>query len=492
MSDWPPGPPGSGRSTVNEPRAVSSSPLVRSEPPVKAPSDGTQGGVRPTGGTHSLAAVLTPGPPPAFLIRLDTTGRPELARLADWSAATAADAAARSGVRQVWIGPAMLQFLRLPTHGWAARDLPQWYGSALAAGWELTPGARASWLELKRQDQRLEFVVPSWDTDNPFRLASSTGELLEALELFAQLLRLRYRYSPGATGLALMRAVHSGPGAVALPEVGTPAPPAVKGYDGHAAGSWCADALPGEGWLHAFDLNGMYLAAASSASLGFGEPVNVKHPTARWAPGFYRCHVGPSLAGRVPDIPPPFKVDGRPHWYSAPAVSWMAERGCPVHALEGWIYPESKRWLEPWYERLRRAREAAMEPGRPARLITLAALKRVYTASLGRLGGRWMQAGDSSFRPDWRLTVIDRALANMYRHLHAAQTLPLGRDADLAVWWSSEADPMVAAAQLGLEVSDQLGKWKPAGKIAAREAQAAVAGKKSGAGRIRALIEAMA
>lgn len=492
MSDWPPGPPGSGMSTLNDPRRWSQ--RVASAPErvgsLTGPADENRPGPAPSASSRPALAVLVPAGLKTIEASVVAPAR-DLAGLARRALA--------ESIRQIWVGPHMIRQLGLP-EGLERNTNPAahpWLGAAVRDGWEASPTGLAPWIELRREGARLELVFPSWDPDgNPFAPAGSAQILLEALGLYANHLRLRYRWSPGASGLALMRAVHSGPGAIPLPTVGTPAPPAVDGYDSATSGAWLGE-LPKEGWLHAFDLNGMFLAACSSAELGFGD---AEHTVAPARAGIHPAEIagraGYFLANvhaprKAPAWELPFKY-GRPHWYTAPGLAFLLELGVTARISEAWVYPEARRWLEPWYARLRDARAALGAEEGPAAALALAAVKRTYAAALGRLAGRWLDVGDASFRPDWRHVVIDRARANMHRHLLRANRPPLALSADLAVWASDHDSPAAAAADLGLEVSGQLGKWKHEGAITAAQA-AAITGRVGGSRlrRLRALVDAL-
>jgi hypothetical protein len=97
--------------------------------------------------------------------------------------------------------------------------------------------------------------------------------------------------------------------------------------------------------------------------------------------------------------------------------------------------------------------------------LALRAVKSTYTHALGWLGGGWLNAADKRFRPDWRGTVIARARANLTRHLlrieQACGARPVGLSADTVLYWSERPAPAAAAADLGLDLSEALGKWKP-------------------------------
>jgi hypothetical protein len=387
--------------------------------------------------------------------------------------------AARLGLRQVWVGPTMAANLDFPTKFSVPRNVREafkwgqvhpWPDRAMAYGWvpSTEPAGLAPWMGMSRAGEWVDLVIPGWGDDNPFKGARSPGQLLEALALFAKALGLRYRRSPGATGLALMRAVHDGPGGVKLPEAHV-APPGLQGIDSWAPDSWVAPELPTTGFLHAWDVNGMFLAACSSVELGAGVPEHLGGPGRAGRPvfdagrpGYWRASIKSPLGLAVP-----FLVDGKLHWYPTPAVELAVELGLTVQLREAWVYPERHRWLEPWYAVLRDAREEFTRNPAPAAKLALAGIKAVYTRSLGRLAGGWLQAGDDTFRPDWRDAVIARARANMHRHLvrvHAANgAAPVALQADTVVFHSTLADHAQAARALGLQVAPQLGKWKYAG-----------------------------
>lgn len=466
-------------------------------------------GGRESGATEGQPSALPSDPRAAALVPLGLltcAGRRVSVDVAD--APRVLETAARLGIRQVWIGPEQAARLKIP----ARFTVPKarradayrygvahvWSDAAGAAGWVSSsdPPGLAPWVGFRRGDQWVDVVLPSWSPDNPFAGATNAAVLLGALQDYAELLGLRYRRSPGTTGIALMRAVHSGRRAVQLEEAPTLPHPAGK-IDSEAPGSWLSPEIEGAGaWLHAWDVNAMYLAACSSAELGFGEPEHIDRrrisSVLHWRPGYWLAAID-ALPSRFPR---PFVVDGRPRWYTTPALQWAAELALQVDIREGWVYPEQHRWLEPWYACLRDARRALMASDEPARRLALGAVKATYTRALGRLAGGWLQAGDETFRPDWRETVVDRARANMHRHLVRVENItgrvPVALNADAVVYASVHRDPDEAAAELGLQVSEQLGKWKHAGgPLPASEAAALVGAHPTGGAALRPLLSAL-
>lgn len=412
-------------------------------------------------------------------------------------------AAVELGAKQLWVPPSTAAYLGFPAtfeapagaeahrygipHPWLAPALLTWPAST-------SPAGLAPWVALGTPDRWVDLVLPGWDDSAPWRAAQTVGELLAGLELYARHVGLRWRRGAGATGLALMRRVHSGPGAVALPAPHL-APPALEAGS-QARGSFIAATLPAAGHLHAFDVNGMYLAACSSAELGFGDPVWVEKPgEGLGGAGYWQARVSQLGLGGRGQLPQPFKAGLVVRWYTAPAMQLLTQLRARVLVTGAWSYPESRRWLEPWYARLRDARTALLALNTPASRLALAAVKLTYAVALGRLAGSWLEEGDPTFRPDWRHVVMDRARANMHRHLEKVRAhsgrVPIALDADLAVYASKLADPVDAAAELGLELDQaQLGKWKPAGSCTAAAGRAAVAGKK-GIPAQRALLEVL-
>jgi hypothetical protein len=445
------------------------------------------------------AAVLVP----AGLIR--PNGELEAVNTAD--AAQVFETAARLGYRQIWVGPAMLAHLKFPpafTVPPAGRSqrfrwglAHPWLDRAQAYGWtpSTEPPGLSPWLGLARGDTWVDLVIAPWTASipNPFRGAKSPPQLLAALGLYSKALGLRYRRTPGATGVALMLAVHSGPGATPLPP-GQPAPPGIleaQDLKSEPERHYVADELAEarEGYLHAFDINGMYLAACSSAELGFGAAVHAKAPVFDpKRPGYWRALIKDAGRGAAPR---PYLCDGKPYWYTTPMVELALELGATVKIREAWTYPEHHRWLAPWYEHLRDARTALMADRSPEAALALGAVKATYAQTLGRLAGRWLQPGDEMFRPDWRHTVVSRARANMERHLVKATAAPVALDIDLAVFHSTVSDPAEAGRALGLQVGSQLGKWKWKGSLTALAAGDLVRGAKTRSGALGALLAAL-
>lgn len=384
--------------------------------------------------------------------------------------------AARRGIRQVWAGPATLAALGAPRPpsrpmGWRDAKPDGWTRGLVDAGWTFSTSVYGwgPWVVLERDGLRIDLVLPSWDSRNPFAGARSPSELLHALARFAELLQIRYRRSPGATGTALMRRVC--PAHVLQVDRAVPDVEWGRGMSWEDGGGWVAakswKTLPAEDSLTMLDINGMFLAACSTVTLGYG-PCSLVGPGASGA-GFQDvsgCLVPPELM----PLGLPFRVRAAPTWMPAPYLDLMREIGLGYQSSRSWVYESQSRWLEPWYVILRDARSVLFReaPG-PVRDLVLGAVKDVYTRSIGWLDGHWLDDKDELFRPDWRAHIIARARSNMYRALlsaHRAGIHVVASRADAAlIHHRGEAVPPGAFV-----LSDQLGKWKRIGSLSVKEA----------------------
>jgi hypothetical protein len=416
---------------------------------------------------------------------------PCLHQLDPADAVAAVEVAVRFGARQLWIGPAAARQIGLPERLTAPRERQDdpwrwgephpWVDALVAAGWTTStePAGLGPWFGLRRGDVWIDIVIP--DDENPFRAATSGRELLGALDLYAHHVGMRYRRSPGATGVALMRRLD------AFDQVGDVEPPA-PALDPEPAqpAVWLALDPEVPPWLHSYDTNASWLGACSSLYLGLGRPVH-RHGAPdgpfdpEW-PGYWRARIeGPHR------FPLPFWTDGRPHWYTSPSLALAREVGLRVEVMEAWTYPERRRALRPWYERLRDARSVFMELAggamgeeqRARGRLALAACKATYTRALGWLRGGWLAPGAPEFRPDWHDSVISKGHANVHRHIHRTWrqhgAAPLGLEVDLVIYGSSEPDPLAAAARLALPLSRQVGKFKPAASMPGEQLAALLA-----------------
>lgn len=373
--------------------------------------------------------------------------------------------------------------LRLPpNHPWCA--------AITADGWKFTRSGFGPWARIYRpvkdnRRQSVQLAVLPWDAlttggwNPPTDL--TPGQLARWLGTYANRV-LTPCGSTAVCGQELMTALRpptrpvrndtggwqsgNNPGALWHPL--PPAPP--EAHDAHplAQGRDPADALTEEAWdwhrpltteetayphVVGLDLNLAFVAAASSLAVGLNTPPeHVTHPAFdEKIPGAWYCDL--SHLDLDPRLPSPFTPSGQPPtgpaWYATPTLAYAAKLGATIHPTEAYLRPDSGRYLDPWYKRLRDAYLATMNdlgitpdmpqadflhamralPEQdPALLSLLAAIKATGKGGIGKLRSGphdphrapfapWPALNTPTWRPDIRAAVIARARINMHRKM---------------------------------------------------------------------------
>ncbi|GCB53519.1 helix-turn-helix transcriptional regulator [Streptomyces sp. NL15-2K] len=247
--------------------------------------------------------------------------------------------------------------------------------------------------------------------------------------------------------------------------------------------------------LVGLDVNLAFGAAANGAVVGLASPpVHVTQPDFDAAvPGSWLVDLSHVDLARVQVskqwreldgelLPSPFTPTGErpegPAWYATPTVAYAVELGYDVAPLQAWVRPESGRFLDGWYKRLRDAYVATMadlgvaEKLPPHEFLTamdgykqrdqemaivVDAVKMTVKGGIGKLrekargggwkpGQAWPALARPTWRPDIRAAVISRARINMHRkmlHLAAATgQYPVAVLSDCAVYASDGPSPL--------------------------------------------------
>lgn len=362
--------------------------------------------------------------------------------------------AAREGWRHVWMTPA------------AAAELGY-------------PAKRKGWIEA----DGIKWRCAGWEIGSPFAGVTDHVELFEQLwSLEAALGGVGWMSSGAVTSDVLLRALHRPPRARAIGRTVLP-PPAVKAGRGRAPGGeapfmWHRPpAADRGGWVHHFDLNGAYLAAASKLRLPQGDPIQLHEAPAveleaarKIPPGYWRLEVEP---WGIETLPAPW--GNRPKrdpelWVTTPTLRILREIDWPARVIDGWYWLDSCEALTPWYERLRDARANLAGPAREA-------IKQIYRQGIGRLASELRtKADDPLYQPAWAHHVIAESRARIWRRCAQLARMPLAVEVD-SIWIQHEAgDPLEAAADARLPIGDGLGQWKPLGRLAAEQAHATLCG----------------
>ncbi|MCL7382523.1 helix-turn-helix transcriptional regulator [Streptomyces sp. 35G-GA-8] len=408
------------------------------------------------------------------------------------------------------------------------------------ADWQLTKRGLGPWARIYRpaqgsRRQCVQLCIPSWHAldDRAWGHAAQLepAELARVLGVYAQRVMTPVG-STAVTGLHLMTALnpptrasdpdetgrrHSEhrPGSLGAEPV-DPAP--CEATDGHPvlarlprfhvrgpeerlfeeAYDWARDLTDTECMrrhLVGIDVNLAFGAAANGAVVGLAlPPAHVTDPVFDAAvPGSWLVDLSHVDLSRVKVakqwrdlegglLPSPFTPTGErptgPAWYATPTVAYAVELGYDVAPVEAWVRPESGRFLDGWYKRLRNAYVDTMtdlgvgEKLPPAGFleamggyksrdrelgIVVDAIKMTVKGGIGKLqekargggwkpGQAWPALARPTWRPDIRATVISRARTNMHRKMlnlaAATGRYPVAVLSDCAVYAADGPSPL--------------------------------------------------
>ncbi|MFI8520038.1 telomere-associated protein Tap [Streptomyces sp. NPDC085481] len=408
------------------------------------------------------------------------------------------------------------------------------------AHWQLTRRGFGPWARIYRpaQDGRracVQLCIPAWnalDTRSWGHAADlPPAELARVLGLYATRV-LTPRGSTAVSGLELFTALNPPTRASAPDETGKrrsqhrpgslgtePVDPApCEAPDGHPvlaclprfhvrgpqerifeeAYDWARELTDAEclqRHLVGVDVNMAFAAAANGAVVGLASPpVHVTDPAfdakaaGSWLVDLSHVDLSRVLVGkqrvqlRGDLLPSPFTATGErptgPAWYATPTVAYAVELGYDVAPLEAWLRPESGRYLDDWYKRLRNAYVATMadlgvgerltpaeylaamngcKQRDPETAIVLGAIKATVKGGIGKLqerargggwrpGEPWPALSRPTWRPDIRATVISRARVNMHRKMVALAAAtgryPVAVLSDCAVYAADGPSPL--------------------------------------------------
>jgi hypothetical protein len=307
----------------------------------------------------------------------------------------------------------------------------------------------------------LSFAV--WDTGSPFHALAAEG-LLGELEEFRAATGVLWRRSGAITSDSMLREQWGGK-LVSTEQV----EPRPGMSEEDLIWSYEPDSEDRARFVHGFDLNGMYLSAASSLALPYGELRHVEaDPHSSTAPH-------PGHPGWWTDN---YSEEGR--WITTPTACYRGLR-----YSEGWYWPSAHRFLEQWYRTLRDARAQLIEYGpSPA----LEAVKQVYRQGVGRFGSsRRSMLDDPLYQPYWRQAVIAEARTRLQRRIEKLPLRPCAVDVDCLYFLTSKG-PESFAKSVGLPLGDGLGEFKVKGSARAIDARA-ILGRSSAIPALRELIK---
>ncbi|WP_214369775.1 hypothetical protein [Pseudonocardia sp. H11422] len=344
-----------------------------------------------------------------------------------------------------------------------------------AAGWELGSRSISGWNVVYRKGgRRLHLVIPEWQIEpSPFGELTEPAQVLASrLGAYAAATGVAYRYSPGVTGVSLVATTRPDIAKADRPEL--PKPSTLPTLEGDYA--WQRPMQPDElamPYVDAWDVNGLFLGAATSLPLGIGAPEEVTEapqfdPN---TPGYWRIAALTWDHARLPD---PLQVAGRRRggdylWVTTPTMKILTELyGLDPEISKAWVWPRgnSVRVLDKWARDLRNARKALLGGTSADDRAVLDAVKATYRAGIGRLdASTWRGTDYALHRPDWRHHVVAQGRYALTRRLVAAADTgryPLAIATDAVLYASSDPEPSPPA---GWTEGDQLGQVKHIGRL---------------------------
>lgn len=293
--------------------------------------------------------------------------------------------------------------------------------------------------------------------------------LARRIGLLAGALGQPYQLSGSTTGIDLMTALRWKDREKLFPVV-EPIVPATMNIEADI--SWSRKPTAAElehEFIHAYDRSGSYLAGVSGLELGVGNPVHHPEGTAftAKAPGYWRIEIPQSGDWRMPNpLDPRGNNAGKPRWVTTPGLEFAVEQGYEPTILEAYTWPERARIFDPWYERIRDAREQ-LDVDDPDSQIARNQLKAIYAPTIGMLGSQTHMAGRRGYAPERRHQIVAKARTNILRRVAKigkdADRWPVAIIADTVLYTSPEADPAKAWPGGSEWLGRALGRYKVEG-----------------------------
>lgn len=330
---------------------------------------------------------------------------------------------------------------------------------AIAAGYSLggkTPLALGRWTRAWQGSEKAVWVVllaaMSTDSADVPLMAGDPDHatLARRVGLLAGALGHPYQLSGSTTGLDLMTATRWRDREKLFPVV-DPIVPATMNIEADI--SWSRKPTAAElehEFIHAYDRSGSYLAGVSGLELGVGASEHHPEGTAFAAkvPGYWRIEIPESGDWRMPNPLDPRGVNaGKTRWVTTPGLEFAVEQGYQPTIVEAFTWAERSRIFDPWYERIRDAREQ-LDIDDVDSQIARDQLKAIYAPTIGMLGSQIHMAGRAGFAPERRHMIVAKARTNILRRVakigQDTDRWPVAIIADTVLYTSPEADPVTA------------------------------------------------
>lgn len=282
-----------------------------------------------------------------------------------------------------------------------------------------------------------------------------------------------FRARPGVTAIAAMRTMIPGKSPYFKPDWNKVAPvgPHDEQYRWELPYIWDSpdtDTLElGHKWLHGWDINSQFLAAASGAYLGRDALRHTRKDEFDYSAGYWRIQVPAWAYERVLPNPAGNGLSpGDVTWVSSSRMillAKLAERYQVIampDVLDSWTAEKPQRLLRPWAERIRDTRAAArQEPDADDAVVLDRASKHSYTHGIAML----RNPESSIYRVDWNDEINGYAHSafwlKLWEQYRRDGRAPVKIFHDMAYYPSSEIDPE-KDRPCTFEPSDKMGRFR--------------------------------
>ncbi len=220
-------------------------------------------------------------------------------------------------------------------------------------------------------------------------------------------------------------------------------------------------------FVHAYDRGGSYAAGIAGLELGIGAPTHHPEGTSFDAklPGYWRIEVPDAGDWRLPHpLNPRGRAPAQPVWVTTPTLALAVELGYEQPVLEAYTWAEHSRILDPWYDRIRKAR-TMLDVDDPNSQAARNQLKVVYTRTIGMLGSEEYMRTRPGYAPDRRHHIVAKARANILRRVRQigqdSDRWPVAVTADTIIYTSPDPDPTAAWPGAVKHLGRGFGQYKP-------------------------------
>ncbi len=311
-------------------------------------------------------------------------------------------------------------------------------------------------------------------------------DTVAALDLWHELTGTAWHGNPGIAGTSIQKTTWPRGGGKTIPPTAKPNKRCKDGTlygpgdqareDDLRMGHWARD--PVEEWLHGFDWNRAYIAAAMLAELA---PWSLKH-TGRtaWNPrlaGWWLVELSPWNDPLLPH-PAGYLDEARAlvRWVTGPTMYLLdqltkAGRYGGVNVLDSWTGPARDFCTRAMAERLRDAYAGiSTVTGRPVSVdpLDLARVRGAVKQAGREVMGLWNRETNWVHRPDWWYGIVALSRCNQWRAIdreyQRSGRTPITVDVD-NMWYESPEQDITRAAPITFTEPDRNGRtrWDPTG-----------------------------